>query len=85
MLVSVIHYRLAFSYLYITEPNFDHCPTPLEREKMESICSFLGSFYNATYEFSGTKYLIANLYFPAVSSIYMSLKEENESEDDYKR
>jgi hypothetical protein len=30
MLVNVIHYRLAFSYLDMTEPNFDHCPTPLE-------------------------------------------------------
>jgi hypothetical protein len=44
MLVSVIHHRLAFSYLDMIEPNFDHCPTPLEWEKMESICSFLGSF-----------------------------------------
>jgi hypothetical protein len=85
MLVSVIHYRLAFSYLDMTEPNFDHCPTPLEWEKMESICGFLGSFYNATCEFSGTKYPTANLYFSAVSSIYMSLIEENESEDEYKR
>jgi hypothetical protein len=85
MLVSVIYYRLAFSYLDMTEPNFDHCPTPLEWEKMESICSFLGSFYNATCEFFGTKYPTTNLYFLAVSSIYMSLKEENESEDEYKQ
>jgi hypothetical protein len=85
MLVSVIHYRLAFSYLDMIEPNFDHCPTPLEWKKMESICSFLGSFYNATCEFSGTKYLTANLYFPDVLSINMSLKEENDSEDEYIR
>ena len=85
MLVSVIHYRLAFSYLDMTEPNFDHYLTPLEWEKMEGIYSFLGSFYNATCEFFGTKYPIANLYFPAVSNIYMSLKEENESGDEYKR
>ena len=52
---------------------------------MESISSFLCSFYNVTCEFFGTKYPTANLYFPAVSSIYMSLKEENESEDKYKR
>jgi hypothetical protein len=69
----------------MTEPNFNHCPTPLEWEKMESISSFLYSFYNATCEFSGTKYLVANLYFHVISSIYMSLKEENESEDEYKR
>ena len=30
MLMSVIHYRLVFSYLDMTEPNFDHFPTPLE-------------------------------------------------------
>jgi hypothetical protein len=52
---------------------------------MKNISSFLCSFYNATCEFSGTKYPIANLYFPAVLSIYMSSKEKNESEDEYKR
>jgi hypothetical protein len=60
-------------------------PTPLEWEKIESISSFLYNFYNATCEFFGTKYPTGNLYFPAVSSIYRSLKEENESEDENKR
>jgi hypothetical protein len=82
--VSAIHYRLAFSYLEMTEPSFKHCPTPLEWEKMESISSFLYSFNNVMCEFSGIKYPIANLYFPTVLSIYLFLKEENESEDEYK-
>jgi hypothetical protein len=60
MLVSVIHYRLAFSYLDMTEPNFNQCPIPLEWKKMKSISSFLGSFYNATCEFSGAKYPTTN-------------------------
>ena len=66
------------------EPRFNHCPTTLEWEKMKSINSLLCSFYNATCEFSGIKYPTANLYFSAILSIYMSLKEENESEDEYK-
>ena len=82
--MSAIHYQLAFSYLEMTEPSFKHCRTPLEWEKIESISSFLYSFYNAICEFFGTKYPTSNLYFPIVLSIYMSLKEENESEDEYK-
>ncbi|XP_059454974.1 zinc finger BED domain-containing protein RICESLEEPER 1-like [Corylus avellana] len=76
MLVSVIHYRLAFSYLEMTEPSFKHCPTPPEWEKMENISSFLCSFYIATCEISSTKYPTTNFYCPAVSSISVSLKEE---------
>jgi hypothetical protein len=85
MIASVIHYRLVFSYLEMTGSSFKHCPTSLEWEKMENISSFLCSFYNTTCKFFGTKYPTTNLYFHAVSSIYMFLMEENESEDKYKR
>jgi hypothetical protein len=85
MLESAIHFRRAFSYLEMTDSNFKHCPTALEWEKVNDISTFLACFYTATCEFSGTKYPTANLYFPAVSTIYVTLKEQLESEDVYKR
>ena len=85
MIASAIHYRLVFSYLKMIESSFKHYPTLLEWEKMKNIISFLCSFYNTICEFFGTKYPTTNLYFPAVSSIYISLMEENESENEYKR
>jgi hypothetical protein len=74
ILMSTIHYRLTFSYLEMIEPSFKHCPTPLEWENMKNINSFLCSFYTATCQFFGTKYSIANLCFPVVSSILYILK-----------
>jgi hypothetical protein len=85
MLESAIHYRLAFSYLEMTDLNFKHCPTELEWEKVNDISIFLACFYIATCEFSRTKYPTTNLYFLVVSTIYMTLKQQLASEDEYKR
>jgi hypothetical protein len=67
------------------DSNYKHCPTTLEREKATHICCFLASFYHATCEFSGSKYHTANFYFLVIFDIYVTLKEEVESEDEYKR
>jgi hypothetical protein len=85
MLEIVIHYRHVFSYLEMIDSKYKHCPTTLEWEKVTNICCFLASFYHVTYEFSRTKYPTANLYFPVIFDIYVTLKEEVESEDEYKR
>jgi len=85
MLEIDIHYRCAFSYLEMIDSNYNYCCTALEWEKATHICCFLASFYHATCEFSGTKYPTANLYFPVIFDIYVTLKEEVESEDEYKR
>jgi hypothetical protein len=85
MLETAIHYRSAFSYLEMIDSNYKHCPTALEWEKMTHICCFLASFYHATCDFSGTKYPTVNLYFPVIFDIYVTLKEEVESEDEYNR
>jgi hypothetical protein len=85
MLETVIHYRSAFSYLEMIDSNYKHCPTAPEWEQATHICCFLAPFYHATCEFSGTKYPTANLYFPVIYDIYVTLKEEVESEDEYKR
>ncbi|XP_042958031.1 zinc finger BED domain-containing protein RICESLEEPER 1-like [Carya illinoinensis] len=83
MLESAIFYRRAFSHLELTDSNFKHCPSIFDWEKIEKINSLLGVFYEATCDFSGTKYPTANLYFPAVFLIYFTLKRHSEGEDDY--
>ncbi|KAG2688933.1 hypothetical protein I3760_09G116200 [Carya illinoinensis] len=85
MLESAIFYRRAFCHLELTDSNFKHCLSTSEWEKVEKINTFLGAFYDSTCEFSGTKYPTANLYFPAVFMIYLTLKKHSESEDDYMR
>jgi hypothetical protein len=85
MLETAIHYRSAFSYLEMIDSNYKHCPTAPEWEKATHICCFLASFYHATCELFGTKYPTTNLYFPVIFDIYVTLKEEVESEDEYKK
>jgi hypothetical protein len=67
------------------DSNYKHCPTALEWEKATNIYYFLASFYHAICEFSGIKYPTTNLYFPVIFDIYVTLKEEVKSEDEYKR
>jgi hypothetical protein len=85
MLESAVYYRCAFCHLELIDSNFKHCPSVLEWEKVDSIRTFLAYFYHSTCDFSGNKYPTANLYFPAVFMIYVTLKQHKESEDEYKR
>jgi hypothetical protein len=84
MLESTIHYRCAFSYLEMTDKNYKHCPTALESEKVDNISSFLACICKGSCAFSSTKYPTANLYFPIIAMIYMTLKEDLASEDEHK-
>jgi hypothetical protein len=85
MFETAIHYRSAFSYLEMMDSNYKHCPTAPKWEQVTHICCFLAPFYHATCEFFGTKYPTTNFYFPVIFDIYVILKEEVESEDEYKR
>jgi hypothetical protein len=85
MLETIIHYRSAFSYLEMIDSNYKHCPTAPEWEQATHICCFLAHFYHATCEFSDTKYPTTNIYFSVIFDFYVTLKEEVESEDEYKR
>jgi hypothetical protein len=49
---------------------------------VDNICSFLACFYEATCVFSGTKYPTANLYFPVIAMIYVSLKKDLVGKDE---
>jgi hypothetical protein len=85
MLESAIFYRRAFHHLELTDSNFKHCPIAVEWDKVEKISTFFAVFYDTTCVFSGTKYPTANLYFPLVFMVYLTLKQGNESEDEYMR
>ncbi|XP_042973044.1 zinc finger BED domain-containing protein RICESLEEPER 2-like [Carya illinoinensis] len=75
--------RESINHLELTDSNFKHYPSNSEWEKVEKIKGLLSVFYEATCDFSGTKYPTANLYFPAMFFIYFTLKRHSEGEDDY--
>ena len=83
MLESALFYRKAFQHLELSDSNYKHCPSKEEWEKAEKITEFLSVFYDATVEFSGTKYPTANLYFPHIFVCYTTMKEVEEGEDEY--
>jgi hypothetical protein len=85
MLESVIYYMNVFSYLEMTDSNYEYCSTAVEWEKVDNIHSFLACFYKATCVFFGTKFPTTNLYFPIIAMIYVSLKKELMGEDEHKK
>lgn len=82
MLKSAIYYKTAFEHLGMSDSNYTNCPSMIEWDKADRLCKFLGTFYDLTCLFSGTKYPTANLFFPLVVSIYLSIKSECESDDE---
>lgn len=50
---------------------------------MEKIFRFLEVFYEVTCIFSGNKYCTSNLYFPSVSTVERTLREEMKSSDKF--
>ncbi|XP_075501873.1 zinc finger BED domain-containing protein RICESLEEPER 1-like isoform X1 [Primulina tabacum] len=85
MLSSAIYYRRAFNYLKLTDTNFTHCPLVDEWVQAEKICKFLEVFYETTTLFSGVKYPTANLYFPRVFTVQLTLIQALQSSDDFMR
>ncbi|KAL6580604.1 hypothetical protein OROMI_008628 [Orobanche minor] len=83
MLSNALYYRLAFCHLKLSDSNFTCCPTDEEWDKVQKICKFLKIFYDATNAFSGSKYPTANLYYPQVWIIKLTLDEESKSPDDF--
>jgi len=83
MLSNALYYRRAFNYMRLSDSNFIHCPSIEEWEKVDKLCKFLGKFYDTTNLFFGVKYPTANLYFPGVFSIQLSLINEKENSDSF--
>nr|KAJ0207743.1 hypothetical protein LSAT_V11C500259970 [Lactuca sativa] len=81
MIESAIFYRRAFFHLALSDSSYLDCPSNDEWNKLEKIFRFLEVFYEVTCIFSGNKYSTANLYFPSVSMVEKTLREEMESSD----
>lgn len=83
MLDSVLYYRKAFMNFQLSDPNYKHCPTSVEWDRVEKIRSFLGLFYDVTNLFSGSKYPTSNLYFRPIVTCYASLKKSLDTENEW--
>lgn len=83
MIESGIFYRRAFFRLALGDSNYLDCPSNDEWSKVEKIFKFLEVFYEVTCIFSGNKYPTTNLYFPSVSMVEKTLREEMESSDKF--
>ncbi|XP_057522505.1 zinc finger BED domain-containing protein RICESLEEPER 2-like [Amaranthus tricolor] len=83
MLESALYYKKTLIHFQKVDANYIHCPTAEKWAKIEKIFKFLKVFYEATLAFSGTKYPIANLYFPNVLRVRLLLKSEMESTDGF--
>ncbi|XP_020688142.1 zinc finger BED domain-containing protein RICESLEEPER 1 isoform X1 [Dendrobium catenatum] len=82
MLDNALSYREAFMLLDISDINYKDCPSKSEWDNLEKIGKLLAVFYDIHCVFSNTKHPTANLYFPAIFSAYLTLKEEMGSEDE---
>ncbi|KAL8469183.1 hypothetical protein ACS0TY_032130 [Phlomoides rotata] len=75
MLKVAICYKDVFTRLKQREPLYKSAPKEEEWEIARDICDKLKVFNSVTELFSGTEYPTANLYFPKICEIKMSLKE----------
>lgn len=85
MLESALFYQRALHFLELMDLNYKHYPTVAEWGKLEKIEKFLAVFYNTAFVFSDNNYPTANLFFPSISIVYVTLQEQSESEDEYVR
>ncbi|XP_071917103.1 zinc finger BED domain-containing protein DAYSLEEPER-like [Coffea arabica] len=63
------------------DDDYKLCPLEEESQRVDKIAEFLRPFYDMTILFSGSKYPIANLYFPNVWKIQCLLNKEANSPD----
>ncbi|XP_042423183.1 zinc finger BED domain-containing protein RICESLEEPER 2-like [Zingiber officinale] len=85
MLSSAMYYRRAFNHLRLADTNFTHCPSVDEWGQVEKIFKFLEVFYETTTLFSGVKYPTANLYFPRIFTVQLTISQALQSSDDFMR
>ncbi|XP_059650339.1 zinc finger BED domain-containing protein RICESLEEPER 2-like [Cornus florida] len=67
----------------LSDSNYKFCPSQEEWSRIEKIYKFLTVFYDVKNIFSGSKYPTANLYFPSVFSVQLTLREEMDSKDQF--
>ncbi|XXG81233.1 hypothetical protein AAC387_Pa09g1921 [Persea americana] len=75
MLSTAVMYKDVFFRLKQRDSSYDCMPSEEECEVAVNICKKLKLFFNVTKLFSGTTYPTANIYFPKVCEIKISLAE----------
>ena len=75
MLQTALVYKDVFPRLKQREPQYKTLPTDEEWNFAKEICERLKIFYSATELFSGTKYPTANLCFPSICEIRITLSQ----------
>ncbi|KAH9780517.1 BED-type domain-containing protein [Citrus sinensis] len=73
MLEVALIYKDVFTRLKHRDNQYKHLPTEVEWELARVVCERLKPFYTMTEMFSGTKYPTANLFFPIICEIRLSL------------
>ncbi|CAN1337575.1 Zinc finger BED domain-containing protein RICESLEEPER 2 [Linum perenne] len=79
MLSTALLYKDAFGRLKIRNPSYVTLPSEDEWDMAKEICSKLELFYEVTQIFSGSTYPTANLFFPKVCELKISLNSWVES------
>ena len=75
MLKTALAYKNVFPRLKLFESNYVLVPSEAEWETAKDVCDRLELFYNVTELFSGTRYPTANMFFPVICRIKMTLNE----------
>ncbi|KAL1567116.1 zinc finger BED domain-containing protein RICESLEEPER 2-like [Salvia divinorum] len=83
MLDNALYYKKAFMNFRLSDPNYKLCPSSEEWIKIEKIRGFLSLYYDVSNLFSGSSYPTANLYFRPVVMCYSSLRQSQNSSDEY--
>ncbi|KAE8661807.1 Scarecrow-like protein 28 [Hibiscus syriacus] len=82
MLSVAIVYKDVFKRLKQREAQYRSLPTDRDWELASSICGKLQLFYKVTLMFSGTKYPTANVFFPSICEIRITLSKWSEDRDE---
>ena len=75
MLEAALPYRFVFEHANQVEKQYEHLPTAKEWEFAPEMVERLGLFYEITKLFSGTDYVISNVYFPKICEIKMKTRQ----------
>ena len=72
---TALTYKKVFPRLKLFESHYVLVPSEAEWETAKDVCYRLELFYNVTELFSGTRYPTANMFFPVICRIKMTLNE----------
>ncbi|KAG6499326.1 hypothetical protein ZIOFF_039090 [Zingiber officinale] len=82
---TTIAFKEVFPRFKDREPNYVHCPTKSDWEKLLKVFSVLKVFYQATKIISGSEYPITNLFLNEVYRVKLILYEKSCDEEEFIR